>query len=220
MRAIKPRENLFIPTAFKRILRQMLKFSCSRCGDCCKNLIIEAIGGVRSGLALFPEETRHFPKEFVSPYRGLGSYPGEKDFKTVMFQLAVNVCPHLETIDTLATCRIYDKRPLSCKCFPFQPINMDKYGRITVYIGPECKAIQKTRKENAMVNNEKVGIEALAEEESCRLLWSRISEIERTAQEWTFDLEHQEWLPSSSRVKRNSAESALFTHVLSQTQTR
>jgi Fe-S-cluster containining protein len=189
----------------------MLKFNCLRCGDCCRNLIVETIEGVHSGLALFPEETKHFSNEFVIPYRGRGSYPGEKDFKTVMFQLAVDVCPHLGIVDNLTICEIYDERPLSCRCFPFQPINVDRYGRITVYVGPECKAIQKTKKENPTVSNKKIGIEALAEEKSCYLLWSRISEIDRSAQGWTFDLRYQEWLPTSSRGQMSRAESrAIF----------
>jgi len=116
-----------------------------------------------------------------------GRYPEDKNFKIVMFQLGVDTCPHLKKMDNLATCKLYEERPLSCKCYPFQPISMDSYGRIVFYIDPECRAIQVTKRESSRAKDQKIEFEALTEEKSGYLLWDGISEIKMAAQEWTFD---------------------------------
>jgi len=184
-------------SARSKVLINMFKFDCSRCGDCCKNLVIETIEGVHSGLALFLEETKQFPSESVFPYRGFGRYPEDKNFKIVMFQLGVDTCPHLKKVDNQATCNIYDERPLSCKCYPFEPISVDRFGRLFFNFEPDCRAIQKMKRESPKVKGQKVECEALNEEKSGYLLWDRMPEIHMPTQEWTFDLRYREWLPRS-----------------------
>jgi Fe-S-cluster containining protein len=124
----------------------------------------DVIEDVHCGLALFQEETTYFSSKSVLPYRGIGEYPGDALFKVVLFQLDVSACPHLEVTDTRAVCRIYENRPLCCRCFPFQPAGLDEYGKIIFYIDPKCKAIQESRKENS--KNGMIHFEASQEEKS------------------------------------------------------
>jgi len=95
----------------------MTKFSCQRCGACCKSLIIDLKGKYHIGLFLLPEETRLFPAELVLPFWAVGtkgrSRPGRP--KPAIYQLNAKTCPHLTKTHT---CRIYKRRPLVCRAFP------------------------------------------------------------------------------------------------------
>ncbi len=87
------------------------EFQCLRCSTCCRN-ILETKDGFRRGLPLTEEETRLFPSEVVSPKLAVGLKEPEK---IVLYQLNVNVCPHVSHANM---CTQYSERPLICRSFP------------------------------------------------------------------------------------------------------
>src|SRR4030042_6764260 len=91
-----------------------ITFNCTKCGLCCKNLLDERDGNI-VGLCLTKKETRMFDPKYISPQVGIGK---EKVEKIIGYQLNVAVCPHLGEKNN---CEIYDKRPLVCQTFPFEP---------------------------------------------------------------------------------------------------
>ena len=91
-----------------------LIFECSRCSACCSDLVQEDKGILR-GLTLLPGEEKAFPEDSVMPAVGLGRRPHERGFKVIAHQLVEETCPHLG----VAECRIHDRRPSSCRQFPF-----------------------------------------------------------------------------------------------------
>jgi Fe-S-cluster containining protein len=90
-----------------------ITFECRKCGTCCRNLI-EDVNGMKAGLVLTVKEISLFPSEMVSPKLAIGF---EKPEKTILNQLNVNDCPFITESND---CRIYDKRPLVCRQFPYK----------------------------------------------------------------------------------------------------
>jgi Fe-S-cluster containining protein len=86
-------------------------FQCQKCAKCCRNLF-EKRGAILGGLPLTDREAILFPKDLVLPKISLGTTKPEH---TIIYQLNVNSCPHLNNEQT---CRIYPRRPLMCKAFP------------------------------------------------------------------------------------------------------
>jgi len=166
-------------------MKSTAKFTCLRCGDCCRNLVRQTKEGVHSGLALFPDETWLFPSNIIFPYRGLGENPEEGDFKVVMFQLEKKVCPCLEMGMKEARCKIYEERPLVCRCYPFQPIHVQD-DQVFSATDLKCPSIQRLRREGRLTN-----IEDPAAEIACLELWRRISPVAK--QKWVFDLKSKKW---------------------------
>jgi len=91
-----------------------IKFTCLRCGHCCRTLIKEN-NGIITGLSLSPSEIKYFPKEGIIPSLGKGKDKNNIS-KIIRYQLIGNICPNLET----NKCKIYENRPLFCKRFPLQ----------------------------------------------------------------------------------------------------
>jgi Fe-S-cluster containining protein len=79
-----------------------------------------------AGLSLFPEERELFLKPIVSPSIGIGKYPYNRDFKIIQYQVNMNVCPYLERDEDKGFCRIYERRPVACKSYPFTVSRFEK----------------------------------------------------------------------------------------------
>ena len=90
----------------------MKKFECLKCGNCCRDLVIEGI----AGLMLFPNEVKLFQKRNIKPCLGIGKSPTHGSFKIFTYQLKENICPHLKD----NSCTIYQERPLICRFYPFE----------------------------------------------------------------------------------------------------
>jgi Fe-S-cluster containining protein len=112
-----------------------LIFECQRCGTCCKDLVQEDRGILR-GLTLLPGEEKAFPEASVMPAVGLGRRPHERVFTVIAHQLAEETCPHLGE----AECRIHDRRPSSCRQFPFS-LRMGSESRQQMGLDLSCPSL-------------------------------------------------------------------------------
>lgn len=112
-----------------------IPIECLRCGSCCKNLLRESEHGLH-GLNLIPNERKLFPREIICPYMGVGIKKGLEPKYTIMYQLNVNLCPHLLQNNH---CKIHKNRPWACQVFPIVSIEPP---RITT----ECRFIKEITK--------------------------------------------------------------------------
>jgi Fe-S-cluster containining protein len=155
-----------------------ITFQCRKCGTCCKNPI-EDVNGIATGLLLTVKEISLFPSEMVSPKFAIGF---KKPKKIIHYQLNVNDCPH---INEKNECRIYEKRPLMCKAFPYES------GTISV----KCPEIGNRVKVNQRYGVEISAAEIEASEEMNRHILNRFSKFFRKGQKgWNFDLKKREWI--------------------------
>lgn len=143
-----------------------------------------------AGLALLPDEREYFPKEFIFSYRSVGILPESKDFEIVLFQLGVDVCPHLKTEDNRAKCGIYENRPLACQCFPLHKMSISESGQLDYRWDPNCKSIRILRRENP---DKAIKLEASLEESGYKLLNRIQSIMESRIWVWRFDLKSKKW---------------------------
>lgn len=95
------------------MFREHIPFECLKCGECCKNLVLD-LQGLRKGLFLLPDERKLFNKNVLKPALGKGKNPNNRNFKILAFQLTENICPHLKN----SQCDIYNERPTSCRAYP------------------------------------------------------------------------------------------------------
>lgn len=91
----------------------ILDFTCTKCGQCCRNLLNDEFG-ITQGLTLTEIEINLFDPKFVKPNMALGN---EKTINIITYQLNQAVCPY---IDESNNCKIYDKRPLMCQSYPVE----------------------------------------------------------------------------------------------------
>jgi Fe-S-cluster containining protein len=89
---------------------RMIKFECSRCGACCRNLLMQ-MGRWQLGLMLLPPERKLFPDNLVAPMWATGR---NKPENIAAYQLNAIDCVHLKG----NSCNIYEKRPKICRAFP------------------------------------------------------------------------------------------------------
>jgi Fe-S-cluster containining protein len=152
-------------------------FKCRKCGTCCRSLL-EHVNGVKAGLLLTVKETRLFPSEMVSPKMAIGSAKPEK---VICYQLSADRCPH---INKKSECRIYDKRPLMCRAFPYVSGNMSR----------KCPEIGN----QMIVNVDLWAIDAdiEASKKLDRHVQNRVEKSYRKGKKqkiWNFDLDTREW---------------------------
>ena len=88
-------------------------FECKKCGACCRNLFDDSCG-ITVGMFLTPEETALFDRSLVSPFYAFGV---NNPKKIISYQLNVDECPHINGNNE---CKIYDRRPLTCRAFPVE----------------------------------------------------------------------------------------------------
>jgi len=159
---------------------------------------LKDVMGKLSGLGLFREEIKLFPKEFVSPEIGFGF--GEKDPSKpkyiVGYQLNVQVCPYISE-DHL--CKIYEKRPLTCQAFPLRPL-----GPIgtTIASPKSCLFVEKTE---SKIGSLESMLPLSPKKFRAPLEWMALSflnlEVETSFKQypddaqilWKFDLKTKEW---------------------------
>jgi Fe-S-cluster containining protein len=116
-------------------MSEELIFECRRCGTCCRDLVQEDKSILR-GLTLLPGEEKVFPEASVMPAVGFGRRPYERRFTVVAHQLVEEACPHLGD----AECRIHDRRPSSCRQFPFS-LRMGSEGRQQMGLDLSCPSL-------------------------------------------------------------------------------
>ena len=157
-------------------------FECKKCGTCCRNLV-EDVNGIINGLFLTSKETRLFPSKLISPKIALGV---DKPKKTVAYQLNVNVCPH---INDRNECRMYEKRPLACKSFPFE------IGLLKSTVSVKCPQIGSKMKVDEFREVELSGTEIEASQKINRYLLNRYQKYFKKGTDlWKFDLKTRKWI--------------------------
>ncbi len=163
-------------------MSEMSQLVCERCGKCCHDLIQNDRGTLR-GLTLLPDEVDLFPEEIVKPYLGLGKRPYESGFKVIAYQLTVAECPKYGT----NVCTIYDKRPTTCRQFPFS-LDLDEESQAILGIDLNCPAAEK------MVSSMDGTIEFKDREEAEKLfeLSKKVTANPRKA--WIYDLGTMKWV--------------------------
>lgn len=110
-----------------------IKFSCLKCGQCCRTLLKEN-KGIITGLELTPSEAKKFPSNILHPRYGRGKTENSIS-KITTYQISTDICPHLGN----GACKIYNERPLSCRRFPL----MHSSENITnVALGKDCSFIE------------------------------------------------------------------------------
>ncbi len=146
---------------------------------------------------MFPEERKLFPRPTVSPYRGFGKYPYEKNFRIAMYQTNVSPCPHFLEEGETGTCDIFDNRPLSCRRYPFA-VGAVGERRLALTVDKDCSAFKTPQGENVDVA-EGAKIEKTAETEAAtEMLLKVFDRKNRTGKMWLFDLKEKEWVEAKA----------------------
>jgi Fe-S-cluster containining protein len=153
-------------------------FNCRKCGTCCRNLL-EYINGVKAGLLLTVKEIDLFPSEMISPKMAIGIAGPEK---IISYQLSVDTCPH---INEKSECRIYGKRPLMCRAFPY------------VLEGMSRKCPEIGNQMIASVDLWAIDAEIEASKKINRHVLNRTDKLFRKGKKqkiWEFDLGEKKWV--------------------------
>jgi Fe-S-cluster containining protein len=162
-------------------------FRCQKCGKCCHNLITED-RGITRGLTLFPDEAELFKKQNIAPAIGSGKDPKDPDFRIIAFQLTINDCPQLDR----DLCKIYKKRPYSCRQFPFS-LEPNIEGGVKLGIDMNCPSAKQ------LVNsfqNFKFSERKYAE----KLFRIKLMVNNRPDIHWLYDLKTCKWIKYSHLV--------------------
>lgn len=158
-------------------------FQCQKCGRCCHDLILRDENIVR-GLTLIPGEEHHFPCELIKPAVGIGKRPYDKNFKVIAYQLISDSCPNL--VNKL--CKIYNKRPSSCRQYPFS-LDLGKDGQTLIGFDMNCPALQE------MVNmNSNMQLDFEEQESAGKLLQLKQTVNNNPNKAWLYDLETNKWV--------------------------
>ena len=144
---------------------------------------MEDVNSITNGLFLTSKEIRLFPSKLISPKIAIGA---SRPKKIVAYQLNVSVCPH---INERNECRIYDKRPLACKSFPFEIELL----RSTVSV--KCPQIGSKMKVEEFREVEMSGTEIEASQKVNRYLLNRYQKyFKKGTNLWKFDLKTRKWI--------------------------
>jgi len=168
-------------------------FECKKCGTCCRDLL-EDFDGIRKGLLLTANETNLFPSEMISPKMAIGV---KKPEKIIEYQLNVNVCPHLNERNE---CRIYYKRPLMCKAFPYESGTFSVKCKVFshVKVGVPCNAAFSLT-------------EIEASEKLNRYIMNRFRKyVKKGSQLWEFDLATKKWTVKASQKNYDLIVSSIY----------
>lgn len=152
---------------------------CMKRGNCCRNLLEER-EGVLKGLTLTANETSLFPSNMVSPLTATGRKRPEH---IIDYQLNVNNCPH---IDEANQCRIYDKRPLVCRAFPY----------VQRGFSMKCPVLKGVfKKEGLPVVFPVPPAEREADQKRDRYFQNRLRKYSKTdSKTWLFNLATRQWI--------------------------
>jgi Fe-S-cluster containining protein len=134
-------------------------------------------------LTLLPEEVDLFPEKNVKPYLGLGRRPYEKGFNVIAYQLTNENCLHLEE----NLCTIYDRRPTSCRQFPFS-LDLDDNNVPLLGIDMNCPAASE------LVRNMEGEVEFTGRNDAEKLLEVSRQVQMNPRQAWVYDLANMKWI--------------------------
>jgi Fe-S-cluster containining protein len=125
-------------------------FKCTRCGTCCKALIMRTELATM-GLYLQVDETHLFPARFIKPMYGVGikGKARPRPAKTIAYQFTAQLCPHYEEGKG---CKIYGERPSICRSFP---IEATMASRTCPVIASAVREDEVFNLDNASVANER-----------------------------------------------------------------
>jgi Fe-S-cluster containining protein len=121
-----------LPAMSERWYREGLRFSCTRCGDCCTGRpgYVWVTQAELEELAAFLELSLD---ELLARYvRKVGS-------RLSLIERANGDCVFFDK-----GCTVYPARPVQCRTFPFWPENL-KSGRAWDEVGSECPGVGKGR---------------------------------------------------------------------------
>jgi Fe-S-cluster containining protein len=155
-------------------------FKCEKCGYCCSSLLGFSDGWVK-GLSLNRNEKSLFDKNHVFPQWAIGV---KRPDYVYMYQLSLAVCPYLTKNNA---CSIYNKRPLKCRCYPFELIGYDSNNKENIVLTIECSKL------NSMGEDR---LDSVPKE--CYELYLHVlREVNEHASEgtnfWFFDLATKKW---------------------------
>ncbi len=162
-------------------MSETAEFSCIRCGKCCSLLLSEDRGILR-GLTLLPEETSLFPENMVKPAIGVGETPHDPGFGVLVYQLALEPCPHLG--DT--GCAVYGDRPASCRQFPFSLEPSGDGGQL-LGVDLNCSVAARLLDSHTQISFEGRGA-------ALRLLRVKEQATENPGRTWFYDLRTDTWV--------------------------
>jgi len=157
-------------------------FACKKCGTCCKNLL-EDIDGNEAGLLLTVKERKFFPSKMISPRFAIGT---RKPDKTILYQLNVKNCPFITESNE---CRMYDKRPLICRQFPYKSEG---------YVSAKCPTFHNVRRGTEI----EFSLSEIEAKE--KLLRHANNQIKKFHKErlcgWFFDLRTNQWVATDLKI--------------------
>jgi Fe-S-cluster containining protein len=125
-------------------------FECSRCASCCRSLLESNDDKILRGLVLTRSEITLFPASVVLPKLGIGEKTSEH---TVLYQLAVESCPHLSSQNE---CQIYADRPLICRSFPILTGRISSRCRVFSYRKPGGIYAEQFNMKDQLIASEKL----------------------------------------------------------------
>jgi len=170
-----------------------IQFKCLKCGRCCRKLYHIA-DGIYKGLTFYSDKLDLFPRNLIFPSVGLGKSPDKIEFIRE-YQLNTHICPH---IDEDNNCKIYRKRPLSCRRFPLIEISDLEAG---VAFGRSCMFIEKKESKLGELNQVFTPNTFIYEEGwlTIKQIYGKIKLLLIDAQLlglqiYTFDLAYNKWI--------------------------
>jgi len=156
------------------------EFQCTRCGKCCKEHRNPMLGQIH-GLMLLPTEIHLFPKDLIKPmFRYHPNSRPELAEVVWMYQLDSDGCPHYD--EENRSCKIYEKRPMICRAFPFEWRGNDMISH------ESCPEIERLKKLNSQVRIPRMYVYAAAKiQQHQHNYMMKESNVER------YDLETRSW---------------------------
>lgn len=134
------------------------------------------------GLTLFPEETKHYPKELIKPYLGVGKLPYDPKFKIIAYQMTTMTCPKLKE----NKCTIYLDRPATCRQFPFS-LDPDNEQEILIGVDLNCpKVVELIKTSDGL-------IEFLNRDSATKLYELKKYVKDNPRRSWIYDLDEEKW---------------------------
>lgn len=160
-----------------------IKFQCKKCGTCCRNLMEDRnYIDIHNGMFLTAREIRLFQRKLISPHFAIGK---NQPKHIISYQLNIPVCPHLTEKNK---CRIYDKRPLTCKAFPLEVITAE----LTMSL--KCPIVNSYMKEKVRASWELSTTEIDAVQRSRKYISNRFQKYGKASSKlWNFDLRTKSW---------------------------
>ena len=161
----------------------IIKFQCKKCGTCCRNLMEDRnYIDIHNGMFLTAREIRLFQRKLISPHFAIGK---NKPRHIISYQLNVTVCPHLTEKNK---CRIYDKRPLTCKAFPLEVISAE------LTLSLKCPIVNSHMKDKVRAPWKLLTTEIDAVQRSRKYISNRCQKYGKASSKlWDFDLRTKSW---------------------------